>query len=260
MNTNHFGRIGLDFMEVRETIVKEWSEWGRQNNDKVIDLTPLLQVLKHCHIKEGFVIEAIPPEYDGMSLPYARHSRLKPLSPNRYPGIMKIEELPDLYLPIEDAFVVDECPEGVWEAFLLWELHRHLPCIQHGMYGTRDLIFDLDSYTDTVAIGEYIDEVTGEILENEIQNHVKKQEGKLGFHKIVGYQSEEDIRVALSLRDCRILLPTVNVNTNRVYVAGWTPWFGLHRETLKYKRMNNSYGFLSLDIEHLANYWWGIRI
>ena len=260
MNTNYYGHVGLEFLEALESTLTEWKNAVWYKYDKVFDLSPLLPVLKHSQIKDGCVLEAIPPEHDGMSLPYARYKGLETLNKKAFPGITEISELPDIYFSVEDAFEVDESPEGVWDAFLLWEMHRHLPCIQHGVYGTRELIFDLDTYVKTAALGEYVDEDLGVILEHNVQEHVKKYEGKTGYHEVYGYQTEEDLRVALSLIDCRILLPSINVNQKRLYISGWTPWSGLHRETLKYKRVNKSYGFLSLNYEKLANYWWGIMI
>ena len=260
MNTNEFGRIGIEYEKACQLISDNWTGINGSKDDQVLDLSPVLSVLKHCHLKEDYVFEAVPPEYDGMSVPYARNRYSNPLCPKRYPGIRSAEDLPDFYYTYEDVFDVEMSPEGVWEAFLLWELHRHLPSIQHGIYGRRDLLYDLDSYIDFAAIGDYIDKETGDPLEDEIKAHVKKYEGKNGYHQVRGYQTEYDLRKAVALRGCPLLLPSVDFGRHRVYVSGWCPWSGLHRETLKFKQLNKAYGFLSINTEFIANYWWGIMI
>ena len=256
MNTNVLGRIGLDYIEACKKVGKKYS-FGQESS---MDLAPVLQVLKHCRIKENYAIYAYPPEYDGMSVPYAAYDIVRPLNSKEYPGITCVEELPDIYHPIDEAIEVDESPEGVWEAFLLWDLPRHLPCIQHGVYGLRDLLLDLDDYDKLASLSEFIDEGTGAMLEDKVNSFLKEIEGKAGGQQIAGYQSELDLRMALSLINCPLLLPKVDMGARRVYVTYWTNWTGLSRETLKFTRRGNSYGFLSLNQECLASYRWSIMV
>lgn len=250
MNTNVLGRIGLDFIEACKEVGKKYS-FGQELS---MDQAPVLQVLKHCHIKERYVIYAYPPEYDGMSVPYAAYDIVRPLNSKEYPGITCVEELPDIYHPIEEAFEVEDGPEGVWEAFLLWDLPRHLPCIQHGVYVLRDLLLDLDDYDKLTSLSEFIYEGSGAILEDNVNSFLKEIEGKTGSQQITGYQSELDLRMALSLRNCPLLLPKVDMGARRVYVTCWANCTGLSRETLKFTRRGNAYGFLSLHHECLARY------
>ena len=260
MNTNKFGIIGLEFSKVIEEIRQATSSKKWWDQDFVIDLTPVLSVLRHCHLKEDYVFEAVPPEYDGMSVPYVRYKSMDQLIKKKYPGITSVDELPELYLSVDDAFEEDDCSEGVWEAFLLMDIDRHLPCIQHGFYGCRDFILDLDTYVDTVILGDYIDIETGVTNEEKIQEHLKKIAGEKDKSRVHGYETEEDIRMALALRGCPLLLPKVDTGRSRVYVTSWVPWAGMFRETYKYKRINNSYGFLRLNCESLTSYFWGIQL
>ncbi len=93
MNTNVLGRIGLDFIEACKKVGSKYS-FGQESS---MDLDPVLQVLKHCRIKENYAIYAYPPEYDGMSVPYAAYDIVRPLNSKEYPGITCVEELPDIY-------------------------------------------------------------------------------------------------------------------------------------------------------------------
>ena len=250
MNTNVLGRIGLDFIEACKKVGSKYS-FGQESS---MDLDPVLQVLKHCRIKENYAIYAYPPEYDGMSVPYAAYDIVRPLNSKEYPGITCVEELPDIYHPIEEAFEVEDDPEGVWEAFLLWDLPRHLPCIQHGVYGLRDQLLDLDDYDKLASLSGVIAEGSGAIVEDKVNSFLKEIKRKAGSQQIAGYQSEQDLRMALSLRNCPILLPKVDMGARRVYVTYWTNWTGLSREMLKFTRRGNAYGFLSLNHECLSSY------
>ena len=260
MNTNAFGRIGINLMDSIKGVIERYDESPWFNQETSMDLSPILPILKHCHIREGYTIDAYPPEIDGMSIPYARHTSITPISPRKYPGIRREEELPSLYLPINIVLEVEACPEGVWEAFLLWDLPRHLPCVQHGAYGMRNLLLDLDDYDSLACISEFVDKDSGCILDDKVNSFLETIEGKTGYREIRGYQSEQDLRMAIGLRGCPLLLPKVVMGINRLYVTYWTVWAGLSRETIKFTRINNTYGFLSLNRENLAYYDWGFII
>jgi hypothetical protein len=124
----------------------------------------------------------------------------------------------------------------------------------------RDLFLDLDTYDSFACLSQFIDKESGEIVEDKVQSFLKEIEGKTGYHQIRGYQSKEDLQMALALRGCPLLLPKVNMGAYRMYVTFWTPWTGLSRETIKITRRDNTYGFLSRNCESIAQYWWGITI